>query len=218
MVLVEPALDDPEVAAVRTEHEVERVAHEGDEADRRIDPDIAGHAPKLEARYAKVAAFPYQPGAHRGGDHVAEHRHQAENRVEPDPIADSGHDEGALEQALHRLEPAADRGGIAADRQPVGESLELFLRRRHGISSQGAGRSNSPAGCLPNALGRKPFSRGETSDQRTGAAIGMKAARSVSARSALASCSRRAAAVGAIRAAASISSAAGSQTMLAAQV
>ena len=78
-----------------------------------------------------------------------------------------GHGERALEQDFHRVDPAADRGGIAADRQP------LARRLRNGCGSIGHGQSapraiSSPAGWRANRLGRKPVSRGETSDQRTG--------------------------------------------------
>jgi hypothetical protein len=60
MMLVEVALDDPEVAGVRTEHEVEHVAGEGHETDRGVEPDVPGHAPELPLRHAEVPRFPHQ--------------------------------------------------------------------------------------------------------------------------------------------------------------
>ena len=127
MVLVEPALDDPEVAGVRLEQEVERVAEQGDEADGGVERDIAGHPRNLEFRHSEIAGFPDQPCPHRRGDDVADHGHQADDEVHAEAVIGARHCEGALEQTFHRLDPAAHRGGVATGRQLAGDALVICL-------------------------------------------------------------------------------------------
>src|SRR4051812_31882102 len=214
MVLVEPALDDPEVARVRAEEEIRDRADPGDGAEQEIDADIAAHPRDMPFRHAEVARLPDDPQAHRGGDDVARHRDHVEDHVEADAIAGAWYGEGALEQFLHRLDPLPHRGGIGADRQPIGDAFELALVYRH----QGSSAINVTAGCRANGFGRKPVSRCDTRDQRTGAVRGMNGTSPVSIRSAAASCAWRSAVAGARRAASSALSASASQIALASQV
>ena len=126
MVLVEPLLHDPEVAGVRLEQEVERVAEEGDEADRGVEGDIAGHPRDLEFRHAEIPGFPDQPSPHRRGDDVADHRHQADDRIHAEAEIRAGHRESALEQHAPSPRsggaPRRDRGRPAAGRRCAGNS------------------------------------------------------------------------------------------------
>ncbi len=105
--------------------------------------------------------------------------------VEADPHLRAGQREGALEQ--HAPSPRA----AAAPRPDRGRSAAGPPSARTGpgsIAHQGRSAIRFTAGCRANVLGRKPVSRGETSDQRTGAVSGMNGARSVRIRSAIANC------------------------------
>src|SRR3982751_5737606 len=84
MILVEPALHDPEVARVRPEEEIRDRADPGDGAEQEIDADIAAHPRDMPFRHAEVARLPDDPGSHRRGDDVADHRDQIEQHVQAD--------------------------------------------------------------------------------------------------------------------------------------
>ena len=114
VMFVEMALDDFEVAGVRPEQKVKGVADQRDCAERRIEPQITRHPPQFPFRHAKVACFPDEVSAHRGGDDIAQHRHQPDDSVEPDGAVDPRNDKAALEQNFEHLDPLAQRGGIVA--------------------------------------------------------------------------------------------------------
>src|SRR4051812_3358980 len=214
MVLVEPALDDPEIARVRAEEEVRDRADPGNRAEQEVEADIAAHPRDMPFRHAEVARFPDDPRPHRRGNDVADDRDQVEDHVEADPIVGAGQPEGALEQQLHRLDPLAHRGGVAAERQAVGDAIEAALVDRH----HGSSAIRVMAGGRANGLSRKPVSRGDTRDQRTGAVSGMNGTSPVSIRSAVVSWAWRSAVAVAVRAASSALSACASQIALASQV
>src|SRR3546814_3011665 len=58
VVPVEMPADDPEIAGVGAESEVEQVACYGNGAKRGIDRRIDAHARELPLRHAKIARFP----------------------------------------------------------------------------------------------------------------------------------------------------------------
>ena len=145
MVLVEMLADDPEIAAVRAEKEVEGVACDRDRAQRGVDAEVADHPPDLPLRHTQVAGFPDDIGAHRRGDDVADDGDEADDGVESDGAIDAGDDEAAFEQIFERLDPLAERGGGAAVLPPRGEG-------RGGI---GGGRGH--AGPFRGRRGRAPL-------------------------------------------------------------
>src|SRR3546814_5995537 len=130
-----------------------------------------------------VTLFPYttlfrsdQIGAHRGGDKVADHRHQPDDGVEPDGAIDAGDGETAFEQDFQHFDPLAQRGGVVAVRdQRVEDRVGIGSRRGHAgpflraerwrarnnwvrraDDSMGAGRAHWPA--APPAVARRPTS------------------------------------------------------------
>ena len=82
MMLVEPALDDPQVAGVRLEEEVGDGADPGNGSEQEIDADIAGHPREMPFRHSQIARLPGEPAAHRRGDQASADRDQVEDDVE----------------------------------------------------------------------------------------------------------------------------------------
>src|SRR3546814_5273359 len=75
MVPVKMPLDDPEVAGVRTEQEVRRVADQRNCPDRGVEQQVARHAPQLPPGHAEVARLPQGICPHRSGrseEHTSE--------------------------------------------------------------------------------------------------------------------------------------------------
>ena len=56
-----------------------RVARHRDRADHGVEGDVAGHAPQLPFRQPGVLRFPDDVGTQRGGDEIAQHRHQSDD-------------------------------------------------------------------------------------------------------------------------------------------
>ena len=90
VMLVEVALDDPQVAACSSGRRSRGWRRRTrDQAEQEIDPDIAGHARHLPFRHAEVARFPHHVAAERGAGDVADHRDEVEDHVEPDLLLDA---------------------------------------------------------------------------------------------------------------------------------
>src|SRR4051812_21343972 len=126
MVLVEPALDDLEVAAVRAEEQVRDGADERDRAEQEVEADIAAHPRDVPFGHAEVARFPHHPGAHAGGDDVAGDRDHVEDHVEAHLPVEPRHHEQPLEQYLHRLDPPPHRLRVAAERELTRQRLDIL--------------------------------------------------------------------------------------------
>ena len=74
---------------------------------------------------------------HGGGRDVADDGHQADQAVEADPALGAGDDEQPLQHGLHHLDPATDRGGVAAEAGHVtNKFIELLGRNGHSITLQ----------------------------------------------------------------------------------
>src|SRR3546814_16745925 len=79
--LVEMPADDPEIAGVGAESEVEQVACYGNGAKRGIDRRIDAHARELPLRHAKIARFPDDITRQKRRHDITDHRYQADNGV-----------------------------------------------------------------------------------------------------------------------------------------
>src|SRR4051794_27584928 len=100
MMLVEPALDDPQIAAVRAEEEIGDGADPGNGAEQEVEADIPGHPGDMPFRHAEVARFPDDPGAEARRDEVAGDGNEVEHDVEAHRPVEAGDDEHPLEQFL----------------------------------------------------------------------------------------------------------------------
>ena len=129
--------DDAQILRVRLVEKVEDIAGKGDGADQRVDADIGGHAGELPFRQAEIAGFPHDPGAHGGGRDVADDGNETDQAVHADPVLRAGNDEQPLQHGLHHLDPATDRGGVAAEAGHVtNKVIELLGRNGHSITLQ----------------------------------------------------------------------------------
>src|SRR3546814_17887806 len=82
--------DDPEIAGVGAESEVEQVACYGNGAKRGIDRRIDAHARELPLRHAKIARFPDDITRQKGSHDINDHRYQADNGGKDDQGVDDG--------------------------------------------------------------------------------------------------------------------------------
>src|SRR3546814_12201930 len=96
--LVEMPADDPEIAAVRTEHEIEEIARDRNGAERRVDADIGGHARKLPFRHAEISRLPDEVHAKGRGDDIAGDGHESDEGVDTTLPARAGEREGSLQE------------------------------------------------------------------------------------------------------------------------
>jgi hypothetical protein len=131
--LVEMLADDPQVAGVRSKEEIRHGAHERDDTQRPIDPDIAEHPRHLQLRHAKVARFPHQPRTDQCGNCRAHDRHQVQQHVQAHLAAGTGYGEQPLHHPLHRFQPQANRCRVTADRQILKQGASV-----HGARTGGA--------------------------------------------------------------------------------
>src|SRR4051794_1638514 len=107
MMLVEVALDDPQIARVRSEQEVGDRPYPGDKAEQKIDADVSRHARYLPLRHAEVARFPHHVAAKRRAGDIADSRDEVEYDVEADGAVEPRDHEHPLEQLFHRLDALA---------------------------------------------------------------------------------------------------------------
>ena len=138
--LIEVALDDPQVACVGAEEEVGNRADERDQPEQPVESHIPGHSRHLPLRHAEVPPLPDNVRAEGGGGDVAHHRHHVQDHVEPDGTVDAGDDEQPFEHPFHRLDPLPHRLRVGAD----GEGQSLVGEVRHAAQSPAPGlRSRS---------------------------------------------------------------------------
>ena len=123
--------EQPHIADIGAEHDVEGVARERHQADHAVQRDIGQHPRRDVPGRAKRAGLAHQPQRDRRRDDVADHRDQADQAV--DAVADIGarQDEGDVEQFRQRLEPRQPLlAGEIAERVGAGSSeVELKAAR-----------------------------------------------------------------------------------------
>ena len=112
VMLVEVALDDPEIARVRPEEEIGNGSDPRDQAEQPIDADIARHARDLPFRHSKILRFPHDVGAEGSRGDIADHRNQVEDDIEADRPIDPGDDEESFQHPFHRFDALSNRGGV----------------------------------------------------------------------------------------------------------
>src|SRR3546814_2512480 len=102
-------------------------------------------------RHAEVARFPDDIGRHERGQQIADDRDQPDNGVEPDWPVDAGHDEGALQNRLQRLDPPADGGRVVsvASHHPS-EIIDLIRSEEHTSELQSLMSISYAVFCLKN--------------------------------------------------------------------
>src|SRR3546814_17587384 len=101
--------DDPEIAGVGAESEVEQVACYGNGAKRGIDRRIDAPERELPLRHAKIARFPDDITRQKRSPDITDHRYHADNGVKDARAVDAGNDDRSAER----------RGGRAGVRTVV---------------------------------------------------------------------------------------------------
>jgi hypothetical protein len=105
----EMALQEPQVAAIGLEGEIEPVAHNRNGADGRVEAHVRRHARKQPARRARPAGLRHQPDGQRQAGGIANDGNEPQQAVQPDP-------------------PRREGNPPAVVQQP-GQTLKLFYRR-----------------------------------------------------------------------------------------
>jgi hypothetical protein len=96
--VVEPGVEQAHVALVGLEGGVEDVAGERHHADQPFDGDVDRHAREDAAAHAERAGFAHDVAGEQHADDVAQHRHQADERVQADAEARSRDRDRAVEE------------------------------------------------------------------------------------------------------------------------
>ena len=84
MMFIEMLFDNPQILAVGAPDQVERVADQWHRAKHRVDPDVRSHPHQLPFRHSQIARFPNHISTHCRRNDIAEHRHQPDNRIQPE--------------------------------------------------------------------------------------------------------------------------------------
>jgi hypothetical protein len=102
----QPLLQEAHVAAVCTPQNVEGVAEERHCADKAVDHDIAEHAYDDMARCTELARFVHDVKRHRGGNSIADPRHEPDQGIETESHIDARKDKRRIQQGRQRIDPS----------------------------------------------------------------------------------------------------------------
>ena len=146
--LLEVALQEPQVLHVGAEGDVEGIARNRDRADHRVDERVAHHAHQRELADAELVRLPDDVARDCLRDEVARDRHEPQDRVEAKPNAGAGDDEQGVHRAgdegyaghggvdrlaLQALDAGTGTGGgVGHWKAPTNAQLRRMIRRRHG--------------------------------------------------------------------------------------
>lgn len=105
-------LQQPQVAAVGLEGEVEPVAKNRNGADGRVEAHVRRHAREQPARRARPAGLGHQPGREAQADGIANAGNQPQQAVQPDPPRREGNPPAVVQQQGQTLKPFYRRAMI----------------------------------------------------------------------------------------------------------
>src|SRR3954454_2724238 len=104
-------MEQLDVPPVALEAEVEDVADERDQAYAEIDERVHDHPDDHDLREPEPRGLEDGPGRHQARYRVAEERHEADERIDPEPHAGARNADQIVEQERGTADPPLGREG-----------------------------------------------------------------------------------------------------------